>query len=312
MPYPRRVFQDLGYVLDIQNLSKAFGQRRALTELTLKLLPGEVYGLLGPNGAGKTTTINLLSGLLRPDSGQVLIAGQPASEATKPYLGVMPQQNLLYQSLTCGENLAFFAKIYGLLSSQRSQRIQTCLQAVNLQDRVHSVVGSLSGGMQRRLSLAVAMVHQPKLVVLDEPTTGLDIEARYEVWELIRQLKQQGVTVLLTTHLLDEAERLCDRIGFLKQGQLLAQGSLTDLRRHIPAQEVVTLRTTDEASAIARAAAHGFTLRRYDTQLAFWIPEQLELRDLLTRFDGIPIDSIARSPVTLEHIYLEVTREVTP
>ncbi len=309
MPYPRRVFQGLGYVLDIQNLSKAFGQRRALTELSLKLLPGQVYGLLGPNGAGKTTTINLLSGLLRPDSGQVLIAGQPASEATKPYLGVMPQQNLLYQSLTCGENLAFFAKIYGLSSSLRSQRIQTCLKAVNLQDRVHSVVGSLSGGMQRRLSLAVAMVHQPKLVVLDEPTTGLDIEARYEVWELIRQLKQQGVTILLTTHLLDEAERLCDRIGFLKQGQLLAQGGLTELRTRIPAQEVVTLRTTDEASAIARADTHGFTMRRYDTQLAFWIPERLELRELLTKFEGIPIDSIARSPVTLEHIYLEVTRQ---
>lgn len=309
MPYSRRGVQSLGYVLDIQNLSKAFGQRRALTELTLKLVSGEVYGLLGPNGAGKTTTINLLSGLLRPDSGQVLIAGQPASEATKPYLGVMPQQNLLYQSLTCGENLAFFAKIYGLSSALRSQRVQTCLQAVNLQDRVHSVVGSLSGGMQRRLSLAVAMVHQPKLIVLDEPTTGLDIEARYEVWELIRRLKQQGVTVLLTTHLLDEAERLCDRIGFLKQGQLLAQGSLTELQTHIPAQEVVTLRTMDEAAAIARAKIHGFTMRRYDTQLAFWIPEQLELRELLTKFEGIPIDSIARSPVTLEHIYLEVTRQ---
>ena len=308
MPYPRRVLQGSGYVLDIQNLSKAFGQRQALTKLTLRLLPGEVYGLLGPNGAGKTTTINLLSGLLRPDSGQVLIAGQPASEATKPYLGIMPQQNLLYQSLTCRENLSFFAKIYGLKSSLRSQRIQASLQAVNLQDRAKSVVGSLSGGMQRRLSLAVAIVHQPKLVVLDEPTTGLDIEARYEVWELIRQLKQQGVTVLLTTHLLDEAERLCDRIGFLKQGQLIAQGSLTELRTHIPAQEIVLLQTPDEVSAVARAATYGWMMRRYDTHLAFWIPERLELRELLAKFDGIPIDSIARSPVTLEHIYLEVTR----
>ncbi|WP_235071051.1 ABC transporter ATP-binding protein [Leptolyngbya sp. Heron Island J] len=309
MPYPRRVIQDLGCVLDIQDLSKAFGQRRALTKLTLKLLPGEVYGLLGPNGAGKTTTINLLSGLLRPDSGQVLIAGQSASKTTKTYLGVMPQQNLLYQSLTCGENLAFFAKIYGVSSSLRSQRIQTCLKAVNLQDRAQSVVGALSGGMQRRLSMAVAMVHQPKLVVLDEPTTGLDIEARYEVWELIRQLKQQGVTVLLTTHLLDEAERLCDRIGFLKQGQLLAQGNLPELRMRIPAQEVVTLQTTDEAAAITRANSHGFTMRRYAGQLAFWIPQRLELKELLDKFDGIPIDSIARSPVTLEHIYLEMTRQ---
>ena len=295
-------------MLDIQNLSKAFGQRQALSELTLKLSPGEVYGLLGPNGAGKTTTINLLSGLLRPDAGEILIAGRSVSDATKSYLGLMPQQNLLYRSLTCGENLAFFAKIYGLRSSIRSQRIESCLRAVNLFDRAHSVVGDLSGGMQRRLSLAIAIVHQPKLVVLDEPTTGLDIEARYEVWELIRQLKHQGITVLLTTHLLDEAERLCDRIGFLKQGRLLAQGSLADLRGYIPAHEVITLQTSDESAAIARAATHGFTMRRYDTHLAFWIPHRLELSDLIARFEGIPIDSIARSPVTLEHIYLEMTR----
>lgn len=296
------------YVLDIQNLSKTFGQYQALADLTLRLVPGEVYGLLGPNGAGKTTTINLLSGLLRPDTGQVLIAGELASEKTKARLGIMPQQNLLYQSLTCGENLAFFAQIYGLPKALRAKRILTCLKAVMLEDRADSVVGTLSGGMQRRLSLAVAIVHEPKLVVLDEPTTGLDIEARYGVWNLIRQLQQQGVTVLLTTHLLDEAERLCDRIGFLKQGHLLDQGSLNELRTRIPAEEVVTLQTTEEAAVIERAAAHGFTLRRYDTHLAFWIPKRLELKELLNRFDGIPLDSIARSPVTLEHIYLEVTR----
>lgn len=295
-------------VLDIQNLSKTFGQYQALTDLTLRLVPGEIYGLLGPNGAGKTTTINLLSGLLQPDTGQVLIEGEAASHKTKARLGIMPQQNLLYQSLTCGENLSFFAQIYGLPKSVRSHRILTCLKAVNLEDRMDSVVGALSGGMQRRLSLAVAIVHGPKLVVLDEPTTGLDIEARYGVWNLIRQLRQEGVTVLLTTHLLDEAERLCDRIGFLKQGHLLAQGSLNDLRTRIPAQEVVTLKTTEEEAAIARAATHGFTMRRYDTHLAFWIPERLDLKELLNRFEGIPLDSIARSPVTLEHIYLEVTR----
>lgn len=304
------LFKGLTRVLDIQNLSKTFNQRQVLTDLTLRLLPGEIYGLLGPNGAGKTTTINILSGLLDPDTGRVLVAGQPVSDRTKPYLGIMPQQNLLYQSLTCGENLSFFGKIYGLAAAMRTQRVLACLQAVNLESRKNSVVSSLSGGMQRRLSLAVAIMHQPKLVVLDEPTTGLDIEARYDVWELIRQLKQQGVTVLLTTHLLDEAERLCDRIGFLKQGQLLTQGSLAELRTHIPAQEIVTLQTPDEAAAIAKASVYGFEVRRYDTHLAFWIPERLDLKELLAKFDGISIDSIARSPVTLEHIYLEVTRSV--
>ncbi|NEP18297.1 MAG: ABC transporter ATP-binding protein [Leptolyngbya sp. SIO4C1] len=295
-------------MLQIRHLSKTYGSRRALDDLTLMLQPGEIYGLLGPNGAGKTTTINLLSGLLRPDRGSVTIGNQPVSDRTKPLLGIMPQQNLLYQSLTCAENLQFFAKIYGLNKATRSQRVGFCLEAVNLQDRAQSVVSSLSGGMQRRLSLAVALVHQPKLVVLDEPTTGLDLEARHEVWALIRNLRREGITLLLTTHLLDEAERLCDRIGIIKQGKLLAQGTLSQLQQRISAQEIVTLQTADEAAAIARAEQHGFTPRRYGADLAFWIPEQLALKDLLARFDGLPIDSIARSPVKLEHIYLEVTQ----
>ncbi|MEL6136358.1 MAG: ABC transporter ATP-binding protein [Cyanobacteria bacterium J06628_6] len=296
-------------MLHIDNLSKRYHQHQALQALTLTLQPGEVYGLLGPNGAGKTTTINLLSGLLQPDSGTVEIGGMPVSAATKPLLGVMPQQNLLYQSLTSEENLAFFSKIYGLNRTVRLRRISSCLEAVDLLDRAKTPVSRLSGGMQRRLSLAVAIVHQPKLVVLDEPTTGLDIEARYEVWALIRRLKAAGVTVLLTTHLLDEAERLCDRIGFIKQGKLLAEGTLTDLQRRIPAREVVTIKTTDEDRAVWIGQQRGFTPRRYGSELAFWVPETLELKALVACFEGIQVDSISRSPVGLEHIYLEVTQQ---
>lgn len=295
-------------MLEIKNLSKRYGAYQALKHLNLFLQPGEIYGLLGPNGAGKTTTINLLSGLLQPDSGTVAVGGQTASAVTKPLLGVMPQQNLLYQSLTCAENLAFFSKIYGLGRSLRARRISECLAAVNLTDRATTPVSQLSGGMQRRLSLAVAIVHQPKLVVLDEPSTGLDIEARYEVWSLIRALKQDGVTVLLTTHLLDEAERLCDRIGFIKRGQLLAEGTLAELQQRIPACEVVTLKTPDEDTAVLLGQQHGFTPRRYDNELAFWVPQTLSLKDLIACFDEIQVDGINRSPVKLEHIYLEVTQ----
>ena len=190
MSYAHGVVPGAVCVLSIENLSKTFGPRQVLTDLTLKLAPGEVYGLLGPNGAGKTTTINLLSGLLRPDAGQVLIAGKPASEKTKGYLGIMPQQNLLYQSLTCGENLSFFAKIYGLSASLRSQRILTCLKAVNLSDRASGVVASLSGGRQDLRCLAVGIERQVRLMVLEDATKGLDIEARYDVWCLIRQLNK--------------------------------------------------------------------------------------------------------------------------
>jgi ABC-2 type transport system ATP-binding protein len=295
-------------VLTIENLTKTYGQRAVLQDLSFAIPEGQVYGLLGPNGAGKTTTINILCNLLTPDRGTVLINGQPASERTKRWIGVAPQETLIYRQLTCAENVQFFAKLYGLRGGRLRDRVQTCLAAVGLGDRAHSIAETLSGGMQRRLSLAIALVHQPKLLILDEPTTGLDVEARFEVWALIRQLQAEGSTILLTTHLLDEAERLCNKIGILKQGKLLAEGSLATLQQQIPAQEIVTVQTPAPAAAIARAQSLGLTHRYYGADLAFWLPKPMELKEILAMFEGIPLDSIARQPVRLEHIYLEVTR----
>ena len=295
-------------MLQIKNLSKSYGKRLVLNNLSLDIHSGEIYGLLGANGAGKTTAINLICNLLKADSGTIRVNQQPISEATKRWLGVAPQENLLYKSLTCEENLNFYAQIYGLTGNQRRQQIKINLAAVNLSDRAKSRVENLSGGMQRRLNIAVALVHQPKLVILDEPTTGLDIEARYQVWNLIENLKQQGTTVLLTTHLLDEAQRLCQRIGILKGGQIVAQGSLAELRQLIPAQEIVVIQTKAQAEAIARGKTWGFTVRRYGNDLAFWLPESLDLSEIVARFDGIPLESIARQSVGLEHIYGEVTQ----
>ncbi len=295
-------------MLRIEQLNKVYGNRPVLQDLSLSVPSGEVYGLLGPNGAGKTTTINIICNLLKADSGKVKINGQLLCEATKTLIGVAPQDNLLYRSLTCTENLDFFARLYGLSRTERKSQVRICLEAVNLTDRATSPVHTLSGGMQRRLSMAIALVHNPKLVILDEPTTGLDIEARYEIWELIRKFKQQGITTLLTTHLLEEAERLCQRIGILKGGSLIAEGTLDELRQRIPAQEIVIVHTTDEPGAIACARACGFTPRRYGSDLAFWLPEPLELKEILNRFDGISIDTLARQPVRLEHIYMELTQ----
>ncbi|MBW4546076.1 MAG: ABC transporter ATP-binding protein [Symplocastrum torsivum CPER-KK1] len=295
-------------MLNIEKLSKSYSKRQVLQDLTLYIPPGEIYGLLGPNGAGKTTTINILCNLLQADSGVITINNELISEATKLLIGVAPQENLLYKTLSCEENLNFYAQLYGLKTQQRRQQVQTCLEAVNLANRAKSPVETLSGGMQRRLNIAVALVHQPKLVILDEPTTGLDIEARYEIWDLIRRLKNQGVTILLTTHLLDEAERLCQRIGILKGGRIVAEGSMEQLRQCIPAQEIVVVQTSQEEKAIARAQQLGFTHRRYGNDLAFWLPQSLELKEIISHFDGIPLDSIARQPVRLEHIYVELTQ----
>ena len=296
-------------MLKIKNLKKSYGNRLVLQDLTLHIPFGEIYGLLGQNGAGKTTTINILCDLLRADSGEIAINNEPVSKATKRLIGVAPQENLLYKTLSCEENLNFFARIYGLSRQERREQVLASLEAVNLVDRAKSPVETLSGGMQRRLNIAAALVHYPKLLILDEPTTGLDIEARYEIWDLIWRLKQQGMTILLTTHLLDEAERLCQRIGILKGGQIVAEGSLEELRQRIPAKEIVVVQTHQEELAIARAQEHGFTHRRYGNDLAFWLPQQLELKEIISRFDGIPLDSIARQPVRLEHIYVEVTRQ---
>ncbi len=295
-------------MLSIKNLVKFYGNRLVLQNLTLHIRPGEVYGLLGPNGAGKTTTINILCNLLSPDSGEITINNQPISQATKKLLGVATQENLLYKSLSCEENLNFFARIYGLSREERREQVRAALKAVKLADRAKCPVETLSGGMQRRLNIAAALVHYPKLLILDEPTTGLDIEARYEIWELIRRLKSQGMTILLTTHLLEEAERLCQRIGILKNGKIIAEGSLEQLRKRIPAEDIIIVQTAEEDDAIARASKYGFTYRRYGNDIAFWLPKHLELKEIIACFDGIPIESISRQPVRLEHIYVEVTK----
>ncbi len=293
-------------MLEVRKICKSYGKKQVLQDLSFEIQSGEVYGLLGPNGAGKTTTISILCGLLQADLGTVLMNGQIISKRSR--IGIAPQENIFYRSLTCDENLRFFGRLYGLQDSLCRKQAQYCLELVGLSDRANSLADTLSGGMQRRLSMAIALVHQPQLVVLDEPTTGLDIEARYEIWEVIRKLSSQDTSILLTTHLLDEAERLCQRIGIIKQGSLLAEGTLEELRRYVPAQEIAIVCTPTEDLAVARATELGFAYRRYGRELSLWLPKAMELKEILEHFDGIVIDSITRQPVRLENIYVEVTQ----
>ncbi len=295
-------------MLEVRKICKSYEKKQVLQDLSFSIQSGEVYGLLGPNGAGKTTTISILCGLIRADHGTITMNGQNLSAATRSLIGVAPQENIFYKSLTCEENLRFFGRLYGLSGEVCRKQAKYCLELVGLGDRAKSVAETLSGGMQRRLSMAIALVHQPQLVVLDEPTTGLDIEARYEIWELIRNLSSQDTAILLTTHILDEAERLCQRIGIIKQGSLLAEGNLEELRKYVPAQEIAIICTPTEDLAIARAIKLGFEYRQYGHELALWLPKAMELKEILEHFDGIVIDSIMRQPVRLENIYVEVTQ----
>ncbi len=207
----------------IRQLVKQFGKLRAVDDLTMTINTGETFGLIGPNGSGKTTLIRMLVGLLKPSSGTIEILGQRVPSAKiAPQMGYMTQASALYNDLTAQENLQFFCNIYGLHGKAQQQRIQEMLERVDLADRAKSVVGNFSGGMKQRLSLACALVHNPRLVLLDEPTVGIDPELRRSFWDYFAQLNKEGVTLIVSTHHLDEAAR-CNRLGLMRFGKLLAQ-----------------------------------------------------------------------------------------
>lgn len=215
------------------NLTKRFGNRVSVDCLSLSVQPGELYVLLGENGAGKTTTINLLTTLLQPTSGQFFINGCDGvkyAERAKGALAVVSQDVALYNELTALENLSFTADLYGVPSHLARQRISSWLTQLGLADRAHDRAGEFSGGMQRKLSIAMAMVHEPSVIFMDEPTVGLDAGSRRQIWEQLGDLRASGVTIFLTTHYLEEAELLADRVGIIHQGKLIVEGTIAELR----------------------------------------------------------------------------------
>jgi linearmycin/streptolysin S transport system ATP-binding protein len=218
-------------LLTLTGVRKTFGNIVAVDGLSLSVKRGEVFGLLGPNGAGKSTTVSLSVGLLAPDAGQVVIEGlgNPADPAVRARIGVAPQTVSLYDLLTAEENLRFFGEVYGITGAALAQRVEWCLAFVELTDRKGDRVGTYSGGMKRRLNLAAALVHDPDLLLLDEPTVGVDPQSRNKIFENIEALHREGKTVIYTTHYMEEAERLCDRIAIVDAGKLLALGTLKEL-----------------------------------------------------------------------------------
>ncbi len=221
-------------MIEVHNLVKSYGQHVAVNGVSFVVQEGEIFGLLGPNGAGKTTTLSMLAALLPPAQGQITIGGYDlAREARhiKPLIGFVPQDLALYPTLSAWENLAFFGRIYGLHGKRLRERIAAALEMVGLQDRAGDAVRTFSGGMKRRLNIAAGLLHEPRLLFLDEPTVGVDPQSRNFIFEHILQLKAAGLTLLYTTHYMEEAERLCDRVAIMDQGRIVAldtpQGLLT-------------------------------------------------------------------------------------
>jgi ABC-2 type transport system ATP-binding protein len=211
--------------IELQALCKAFGTLQAVDQLTLSVEQGEIFGLLGPNGSGKTTTINLIGGLSSPTSGEVWVLGYQMprhARAIRRMLGTVPQETALYEELSAWDNLDFHAELFGVARQKKKERIRQMLDLVQLQERRRSRVSTFSGGMKRRLALARALLHDPQLLYLDEPTLGVDVQSRRAIWDYILSLREQGKTVLITTNYLEEAQALCERIAILDHGKLIA------------------------------------------------------------------------------------------
>jgi ABC-2 type transport system ATP-binding protein len=239
-----------------RHLRKSFGDLVAVEDLSLRIADGETYGLLGPNGAGKTTAISMVAGVLEPDQGEIVVAGEPMTVRavqTKRHIGYVPQELAVYPDLTARENLRFFARLYGMSRSAGRDRTEEVLATIGLQERAGELVGKYSGGMKRRLNIGIGLLHRPRLLILDEPTVGVDPQSRNAILQGVEALSAEGMAVLYTTHYMEEAERLCDRIGVVDLGRLIVEGTVRELTALVGESDQVHLTATGDLDAAARA-----------------------------------------------------------
>jgi len=269
-------------MIKIEGLTKKYGEKEVVQDLNLHIQEQEIFALLGPNGAGKTTTIRMLTTLTRPSRGTALIAGFDISKQAlevKKNIGVVPQQLNIERELTAWENLELHGMLYKMEKQVRRERIKELLEYVGLTDRANDKVGKFSGGMTRRLMIARALMHKPKVLFLDEPTVGLDPQTRRKIWDLIKVMRLEGMTVLLTTHYIEEAESLCDRVGIIDYGQLIALGTSEELKQQVGKAVVEYLvdNTTQreffasrqEALDYAKGVEQDFTIRETNLEDVF-------------------------------------------
>ena len=243
-----------GGALECRGLRKRFGQVDAVRGVSFRIAQGETYGLLGPNGAGKTTTISMVCGLLDPDDGEVQVAGQrltTRSVAAKAAIGFVPQELAIYPDLSARENLRFFGRLYGLQDRRATRRVDEVLSVIGLTERAGDLARTYSGGMQRRLNIGIGLLHEPRLLVLDEPTVGVDPQSRNAILESVEALAGEGMAVLYTTHYMEEAERLCDRIGIIDLGELKAEGTRAELVSLVGAHDRVDVEGVGDLEAAA-------------------------------------------------------------
>jgi ABC-2 type transport system ATP-binding protein len=302
--------------IEVNNLHKAFSGRAAVAGASFFVEQGEIYSLLGPNGAGKTTTISILSTLLRPDSGEARIMGASVTEkpdAVRRALGVVPQEIALYEDLSARENLAFWGRMVGLGGAALKQRVDEALAVIELSGRADGRVGQFSGGMKRRVNIAAALLHHPSVIFMDEPTVGIDPQSRRAILDWVKRLKAEGMTVLYTTHYMEEAEELSDHIGIMDHGQVIAQGTLEELVRIVGQADRVRLTLSAPCESLADAwsaapdvghvaeEAGVFTILTSDAHAA--LPRLFEIAGRL----GARVASVDIQRPDLEAVFLHLT-----
>ena len=297
-------------MIKAENLKKRYGDTVALDDVSFEVKKGETFGLLGPNGAGKTTTIQVLCGLLKPDGGAVELDGKrdPSLVEVRLSLGVVPQALAIYEELSAEENLRFFGRIYGLSGRQLKERLRNCLEIAGLSQRRKERVSKYSGGMKRRLNMVCSFLHEPPLLLLDEPTVGVDPQSRNLIFDTIEGMKKQGRTIIYTTHYMEEAQRLCDRVAILDHGRILDMDSVENLivkhggPSHIEAEFEEKLSSPDEI----RPFIDKKNIQFEETKIRFATSQPMESLAMLNR-SGVRFRSLKVQTANLEDVFLNLT-----
>lgn len=298
------------YAVVSRGLAKSFGRLNVLKDLNLSIPRGSTYCLLGPNGSGKTTFIRIIVGLMRHDAGELYVLGDPVSQVQKNYprIGYMTQHKALYPDLTLQENMEFYAGLYGIDGHKMSERITELLGRVDLAQHSHRLAGTLSGGMYQRLSLACTLIHEPDLLLLDEPTVGIDPKLRMSFWEYFNHLAEEGVTILITTHLMDEAEK-CRIVGYMRGGMMRAEGSPADIKRIAGLRPVLKFWDEDAMHAMKLASqlgSIGFEVKVTGKELQVSLESHAQIKKVL---DEVKPSDLRLIEPTLEDAFLKLGEE---
>ncbi|WP_442604081.1 ATP-binding cassette domain-containing protein [Paenibacillus sp. KN14-4R] len=298
------------YAFEIQGLTKRYGTQTALESVGFAVKKGSCFGLLGPNGAGKSTTMKILTGIIQADSGKVVVLGQEIqseSDLIRKQVGYVPQEITLYETLSAHQNLVFFGEMYGVRGAELKVRIKEVLEQVGLSDRANDAVKTFSGGMKRRINIAAALLHRPKLVILDEPTVGIDPQSRNHIFEMIRQLRDQGITIVYSTHYMEEVEALCDDIAIIDHGKVVIQGSLDELLHQYATRAIyVEIEGSEEPPKLTRTKNMIAQDRGWIVETDEVLPALQEMSQaLIERGDIVKSLEILRP--SLESVFLSLT-----